>query len=156
MCGPQESHCEKDVKSKVAAKNGCDDRLIPKILITTIQVDLVPNRSETWRGNTNSPELSSLKFLLLAYHHCHLGFHICFHNGLLGGRTLFLKLGCFWIRLNYFKPHRSVVIYKKKPLNHTRIALTEHVGNDTISHNRIYFVTRILYGMVKPCFFLMT
>jgi len=27
---------KKDVKSKVAAKNGCDGRLIAKILITTI------------------------------------------------------------------------------------------------------------------------
>jgi len=60
-----------DVKSKVAAKNGCDDRLIEKILIMTIQVDLVPNCSETWRGNTNSAELSLLKILLLAYHHSH-------------------------------------------------------------------------------------
>jgi len=59
----------KDVKSKVAAKNGCDGRLIAKISITTIQVNLVPNRSETWRGNTNSAELALLKFLLLAYHH---------------------------------------------------------------------------------------
>jgi len=62
---------KKDMKSKVAAKNGCDGRLIAKILITTIQVDLVPNRSETWRGNTNSAELLVLKFLLLAYHHSH-------------------------------------------------------------------------------------
>jgi len=40
------------MKSKVAAKNGFDGRLIAKILITTIQMNLVPNRSETWRGNT--------------------------------------------------------------------------------------------------------
>jgi len=62
---------KKDVKSKEVAKNGCDGRLIAKILITTIQVDLVLNRSEMWRGNTNSAELSLLKFLLLAYHHSH-------------------------------------------------------------------------------------
>ena len=68
-------HCsiklQKEVKSKVAAKNGCDSKLKEKILITTIQVNLVPNHSETWRGNTNSAELSLLKFLLLAYHHSH-------------------------------------------------------------------------------------
>ena len=40
---------EKDVKLKVAAKNGCDDSLIAKILIITIQVNLVLNPSETWR-----------------------------------------------------------------------------------------------------------
>jgi len=62
---------KKDVKSKVVAKNGCDGRLIAKILISTIQVDLVPNHSETWRGNTNSAELALLKFLVLAYHHSH-------------------------------------------------------------------------------------
>jgi len=47
-------------------------------------------------GNTNSPELSLLKFLPLAYHQAifghHLGFHIFFHNGLLGGHTLLLDL----------------------------------------------------------------
>jgi len=58
VCGPQEGHREKDVKSKVVAKNGCDGRIIAKILITTIQVNLVPKRGE---GNTNLPELS-LKF----------------------------------------------------------------------------------------------
>jgi len=61
---------KKDVKSKVAAKNGCDGMLIAKILIMTIQVNLVLNHSETWRGNTNSAKLL-LKFLLLAYHHSH-------------------------------------------------------------------------------------
>ena len=34
------------VKSKMAAKNGCDGRLIAKILIMTIQVNLVSNHSE--------------------------------------------------------------------------------------------------------------
>jgi len=62
---------KKDAKSKVAAKNDCDGRLIAKILITTIQVNLVPKHSETWRGNTNSTEFLLLKFLLLAYHHSH-------------------------------------------------------------------------------------
>jgi len=36
VCGPQEGHCGKDVKSKVVAKNGCDGRLVAKILIMTI------------------------------------------------------------------------------------------------------------------------
>jgi len=40
---------KKDVKSKVAVKKWLDDRLMAKILITTIQVNLVPNPSETWR-----------------------------------------------------------------------------------------------------------
>jgi len=41
---------KKDVKSKVAAKKWLDGGgLMAKILITTIQVNLVPNPSETWR-----------------------------------------------------------------------------------------------------------
>ena len=38
-----------------------------KGLITTIQVNLVPNPSG--EVNANSPELSELKFLPLTYHH---------------------------------------------------------------------------------------
>jgi len=50
VCGPQEDHYEKDVKSKVAAnKKWPDGRLMAKILIVTIQVNLVPNPSEMWR-----------------------------------------------------------------------------------------------------------
>jgi len=71
VCGPKKAIVKKYVKSKVAAKNGCDGRLIAKKLIMTIQVNLVLKCSETWRGNTNSAELVLLKFLLLAYHHSH-------------------------------------------------------------------------------------
>jgi len=52
----------------VAAKKWLDDRLMAKNLITTIQMNLVPNPNETWRRQQNSPELSLLKFLPLAYH----------------------------------------------------------------------------------------
>jgi len=64
---PKNAIVKKDVESKVAVKKWLDGRLMAKDLITTIQVNLVPNPSETWRGNTNSPELLLLKFLLLAY-----------------------------------------------------------------------------------------
>jgi len=43
---------KKDGKSKVAA-NGCDGRLMVKVLMTKIQVNLVPNPSERGEGNTN-------------------------------------------------------------------------------------------------------
>ena len=56
---------KKDMKSKVAAD--CDGRLMVKILITTIQVNLVP----LGQLAQNSPELSLLKFLPLTYHHSH-------------------------------------------------------------------------------------
>jgi len=40
---------KKDVKYKVVAKKWLDDRPMAKNLIMTIQVNLVPNTSETWR-----------------------------------------------------------------------------------------------------------
>jgi len=87
---------KKYVKSRLAA---CDGRLIAKILITKIQVNLVPNLSETSRGNTNSAELALLKLLLLAYHHSHSWpppwiSHL-FHNGLLGGPHTFFTARLF-------------------------------------------------------------
>ena len=66
-------------------RHGCDGRLKAKISITTIQVNLVPvKRGES---NTNSPELSSLQFLPLAYHSW-------------GPHTIFTA-GLFWVRLEY-------------------------------------------------------
>jgi len=55
----QEGHCEKKWNPR------WQPRLMAKFLITTIQVDLVPNPSEMWRMQ---PELSLLP---LAYHHSH-------------------------------------------------------------------------------------
>ena len=50
---------KKDVKSKRwRPRNGCDGRLMVKILITTIQLNLVP----LGQLAQNSPELSLLKF----------------------------------------------------------------------------------------------
>ena len=51
-------------------------------------------------GNTNSHELSLLKFLSLTYHHSHFlaatfDFTSFFHPGFFGGCTLFSQLGCF-------------------------------------------------------------
>jgi len=61
-----------------------------KFLITTIQVNLVPNPSERGEGNTNSPDAISLP--LQPFLGRHLGFHIFFH---FWGRTLFFSVGCF-------------------------------------------------------------
>jgi len=49
-------------------------------------------------GNTNLPELLLLKIFAInlpsqAFLGHHLGFHILFHNGLLGGCTPFVQLG---------------------------------------------------------------
>jgi len=48
---------------------GCNSKLVVKVLITTVQVNLVPNPMAP--VNTNLPKLSLLKFLPLAYHHSH-------------------------------------------------------------------------------------
>jgi len=72
-------------------------KLMAKFLITTIQVNLVPN--------TNSPELLLLKILPLAYHHSHFlaanwDFTSFLTMAFLGPDTFFTA-GLFWIRLLY-------------------------------------------------------
>ena len=54
---------KKDVKSKGRPRNGCDGRLMVKMLTTTIQCQE--------QAAPNSHELSLLKVLLLTYHHSH-------------------------------------------------------------------------------------
>ena len=89
-CGPQEGHCETDVKSKMVAKNGCDSRQIAIILIMTIQVNLVLNHSETY---TDSPELSLLKILPSQLFLAATLYFISFFTiAFFGGRTLFYSL----------------------------------------------------------------
>jgi len=68
---PKKAIAKKDVKSKVAAKNGWDGRLIAKILITPIQLNLCCLSTFHYDSAPNSPELLLLKFLLLTYHHSH-------------------------------------------------------------------------------------
>jgi len=46
---PKKAIVKKDMKSKVAVKKWLDGRLMAKILIMTIQVNLVQNSSEMWR-----------------------------------------------------------------------------------------------------------
>ena len=81
-------------------RNGCDGRLMVKILITTIQVNLVPlglGTKFTWIVVIKifTINLPSQPFLGR-----HLGFHIFFHHSLSQGRTLFLQLGCFGLDYN--------------------------------------------------------
>jgi len=97
---------KKDVNPRWRPRNGCDGTLIPKILITTIQIcvafsmfhyDLAPN----------SPELSSLKFLLLAYHHSHflaatLDFTSFFIMAFLGAVHLFYSWAVFGLDFTSF------------------------------------------------------
>ena len=69
-----------------------------KILITTIQVNSVPNLIVTCGGgNTNSAESSLLKFWPLTYHHSHflaatLDFASFFTMAFLGAALIFYSL----------------------------------------------------------------
>jgi len=63
------------LKYRWRPRNGCDVRSVTNILITTIRVNFVRFLVKLgwgmgW-GNTDSPELSLLKFLSLTYHHSH-------------------------------------------------------------------------------------
>jgi len=75
------------VKSKVPARNGCDGKT------TTIQVNLVPNPSETY---TNSLVIKNFAISLPSQPFLgrHLGFHFLFTMAFLAPH-FFLKLGCF-------------------------------------------------------------
>jgi len=59
VCDLQEGHS--DIRSenpRWQPRNGCDGRLMAKILLTAIQMNLVPNPVvKHGEGNTNSPEL---------------------------------------------------------------------------------------------------
>jgi len=84
-------------------RNGCNGALKAKNLIT-IQVNLVPNCSETWRMQHKFTWIVVIKIFAISpplqpFLGCHFGFHIFFHNSILGGHTIFiLQLGCFWLR----------------------------------------------------------
>ena len=85
-------------------------------------------------GNTNSPELSLLNFLLLTYYHSHflaatLDFTSFFTMAFLGAAPFFLQLGCFWIRLLFLGMK------------------LRHMDFSTISNTRLAF-QRQLYGFV--------
>jgi len=90
---------KKDVKSKVVAKkwlwwprSGCDGRLMAKFLITTIQVNLVPN---PWRRQDKFTWIVVIKKKIAIslpsqpFLGRHLGFHIFFHYGLFGAAPFF-------------------------------------------------------------------
>ena len=85
-------------------RNGCDGRLIAKILIMTIQVNLVLNPSEMWRRQHKFAWIVVIKIfaIIIAIYWSPPWISHFFHNGLLGGCILFLQLGCFWIRFHFF------------------------------------------------------
>ena len=83
------------------ARNGCDGRLMAKILITTIQVNLCCLLHVSLELGTILIWIFIIKIFVISLQSQpflghHLGFHIFFHNSFLGGCT-FVQLGCFWL-----------------------------------------------------------
>jgi len=67
-----------------------------KSSITTIQVNLVPNASETWRRQHKFTLIVVIRFLPLAYYHSHfLVATLAFFTMAFLGHMLFSQVGCF-------------------------------------------------------------
>jgi len=73
---------KKDVNPRWRPRNGCGGRLMAKILIMTIQVNLVPNHSETWRRQHKFAwiviKIFAINLPSQPFLGRHLGFHIFF------------------------------------------------------------------------------
>jgi len=53
VCGPKKAIAKKILNSRWQPRNGCYGSLIANFLITTIQMNLVPNPSETTQTHLN-------------------------------------------------------------------------------------------------------
>ena len=97
-CGPKMPGWKKMWNHWWRPRNGCDNSLMAKFLIMTIQVNLVLSPSETGR---RTHKFTLLKFLPLNYYYSHfldrhLWFHIFFNPGILGPNPFFTAC-CFCI-----------------------------------------------------------
>jgi len=82
--------------------------LIAKILITTIQVNLMPNPSKMWRRQHKFTWIVVIKIFAInlpsqPFLGRHLGFHFFFTMAFLGAAHFFL-LDCFWTRYDKHSP----------------------------------------------------
>jgi len=91
---------KKTWNSKWRPRNGCDSGLKAKNLITTIQVNLAPKRSETWRKQHKFTWIVVIKFFAFSplsqpFLGCHFGFHIFFQTAFLGAAHFFYSWAVF-------------------------------------------------------------
>jgi len=99
----------KDLKSKVAAKNGCDNISMEKTLILTIQVYLCVllliltglSTKFTW---VIFIKIFTIERLLQLFFDCYLWFDIFFYPGVLGSHT-FSQLGYFCVDITFLYLH---------------------------------------------------
>jgi len=106
VCGPKKAILKKDVKSKVAPRNGCDGSLMAKFLIPTIQVNLCCplyislgfGIKFTWIVviKNFASSLPCSHFLAAT-----LDFTSFFTMVFLGPHTFFIA-GLFWIRFHFY------------------------------------------------------
>ena len=100
---PKKAIGKKDVKSKVAAKNGCDGRLIAKILITTIQLNLCCLSTFHYDSAPNPLELSSKNFCYQPTITAILGHHTSFFTmAFLGAAHFFYSSAVFGLDFTSF------------------------------------------------------
>ena len=92
-----------EIQSGDQEMHGCDGRLKAKFLIMTIRVNLCYLLHVSLNLALNSPELSLINFLHLAYLHSH-----AFHNSILGA-TPFFTAGLF---LDYILLLLAIAYYK--------------------------------------------
>ena len=76
-------------------RNGCDGRLMVKILITTNQENFVPRPSGIKFAWFVVIKVFTINLPSQPFLGRHLGFHVLFHHSHFEGRTLFLQLSCF-------------------------------------------------------------
>jgi len=93
---------KKDVNPRWLPRNGCDGRLIAKILILNgNQGKFCCFSMFHYNSAPNSPELSLFKIFAInlpsqPFLGCHLVVHIFCHDGLPGGPHTFFTAGPFW------------------------------------------------------------
>ena len=96
-------------------RNGCDGRLIAKVLIITIQVNLVPNLNETWRMQHKFTWIIVIKTFAISLHTITaaiLDFTSFFTMAFLGGTHFFYSWAVFG-RINILM---QVCIATERPL----------------------------------------
>ena len=95
-CSPKMPGWKKMWNQRWQPRNGCDNNSMAKILITTIEVNLVPSPSETWRRTHKFTWIFVIRFFPLNYYRCHFlaatFIFTSFLTQVFWGRTLFHSL----------------------------------------------------------------
>ena len=114
ISNPKQPSCKKRVRPskrlwwkkmwnpRLGPRNGFDGRLMVKILIMTIQVNLVTLYLGTKFTSIVVIKIFTINLPSQPFLGRHLGFHIFFHHSLFEGCTVFFTAWLFWIRFHFF------------------------------------------------------